>query len=139
MKKNNKIGNLAPTKRRTGAITDEVIAEAIRKNKGIMLYASYDLGQSRSLVSGRVQQSPYLQAVVAECVEARLDNAEKSLMSLIEEKDLGSVCFLLKTIGKKRGYSEQKSQEEQDPEVLKSLANYYETLNRARERLKPPE
>jgi hypothetical protein len=97
-----------PIKRRGGALTDMEIAEALRKNKGMVTYAADSLGYDRGHVCSRVKESPFLQEVQAACVEARLDVAEYNLSGLVEESDLGAICFLLKTIGKRRGYIEDK-------------------------------
>lgn len=98
-----------PTKRQRSAITDEMIAQALIANKGLQSYAAESLKIDPGHLSHRISESEYLQTVKKQCVERRLDVAEKSLSELNERKDLGSVCFILKTLGKHRGYTESTS------------------------------
>lgn len=126
--------DIPPLKKRIDALTDEQIAEALIKGKGIFLAAARYVGQDRSNIGKRVKESPFLQAVVEQCKEARIDEAEESLQSLIMQRDLGAVCFILKTIGKKRGYVES-VQHEIDPEAIANSRAIKEQLQAAREAL----
>lgn len=104
MKKNPK-----PLKKRIDAMPDEMIAKALRVNRGLQTLAADSLAMGNSTISERIKESPYLQEVVEECRSRRLDKAERALSQLVESEDeynLGAICFLLKTLGKHRGYIE---------------------------------
>jgi hypothetical protein len=86
--------------------TDEEIAKALTKHKGLQYLASDDLGISYGHMSARISASEYLQQVRADAREKRIDMAEKSLTDMVEMQELGAVIYTLKTLGKSRGYIE---------------------------------
>jgi hypothetical protein len=126
---------IPPKKNRIDAVSDERIAQAIVKAEGLLYRAGELIGQTGSNIAKRVKASPFLQAIVEECKEKRIDDAEASLSHLItKERELGAICFLLKTIGKKRGYIES-VQHEIDPEAIANSRAIKEQLQAAREAL----
>lgn len=86
--------------------TDEAIAKALIKRHGLQYLAANDLGMSGGHMSERINSSEYLTNVRDNARQVRIDAAEHSLTEMVEAKELGAVCFTLKTIGKSRGYSE---------------------------------
>lgn len=106
--------------RRSDALLDEEIAACLIRNEGLQYIAARELGVSAQLMSARIAQSPYLQAIKEECRQHRIDIAEKTLTKMTREDNLGSVCFTLKTIGKDRGYIET-VQQTVDPQTLSSF------------------
>lgn len=106
MKTKKRINNLKPIKRRVSSFTDEDIGKALKNKHGLQSMAADLLGCSDAYISQRISESPYLQKIRVQAFERRLDIAELSLTDLTVEKDLGAICFTLKTIGKKRGYTE---------------------------------
>lgn len=101
-----KLEKLEPKKRRNGAISDESIERELRKHEGLMYIAAKKLGVTVQAISERVKRTPYLQQVIKECLELRLDDAELHLQYKVRDKDLGAICFLLRTQGKHRGYAQ---------------------------------
>jgi len=95
-----------PKKVRQGALKDETIGQALKKFRGMQYLAAEALGIAQSTLSDRIKYSPYLKEISEEATEKRLDLAEFNLSDLVEEKNLGAICFLLKTKGKARGYKE---------------------------------
>lgn len=87
-------------------VTDEDIAQALIKTKGLQYLAARMLDCSGGLVSERIAASDYLKEKRREGQEIRLDEAEKALGEIVLDKDLGGICFTLKTRGKERGYAE---------------------------------
>lgn len=87
-------------------ISDEIIAAALKATKGLQYLAAERIPMSPTHLSERIKASEYLQDVRDQCQGRRLDIAELNLAELTEEKELGAICFLLKTRGKDRGYSE---------------------------------
>jgi len=115
-------------------LTDELVEKALYANYGIMAAAGRDLGVTRAAIQLRVKNSARLQAVVEECIETRLDLAEQNLTQLTLDKDLGSICFTLKTLGKRRGYGYEKEDHQIDFHKLKAFVEYFD----ARKKLIPP-
>lgn len=112
-----------PLKKRVDAIEDEEIAKALFASKGLQYLAAERLNCSPSLLTRRIQESPYLAAVRDDARERRIDNAERVLDEIIESKDTVATIFLLKTLGKERGYH----QEERKPATANEIA---EAVNR---------
>lgn len=62
---------------------------------------------SRQAIHKRIMRNSELRDMMDALSETRLDMAEASLFSLVQEKNLGAICFLLKCQGKKRGWIER--------------------------------
>jgi hypothetical protein len=56
----------------------------------------------------RIGKNDWLRSVVEVITEDRLDFAESKLLQLMGEGNPNAIMFFLKTIGKDRGYTEQK-------------------------------
>ncbi len=65
------------------------------------------VGRSRRAIYHRIEKSPFLKATVEEARETILNEAESVLFEAVKRGEGWAVCFLLKTIGKNRGYSER--------------------------------
>ena len=76
---------------------------------------------SRQAIHKRIMRSQELRAVQENCGEVRLDIAESKLMELVNEKNLGAICFLLKCQGKKRGWIERQELTGADGETLSTV------------------
>jgi len=83
------------------------VARALRAARGSFAGASRALRCSRSTVKNYTLRHPELYAACVEAREALLDDAETALTDLIGRRDLGAICFFLKTQGKARGYVER--------------------------------
>lgn len=100
---------------RNKVYTDEMIADALMRGKGLMYVTAKLLGMNGSHLGQRVNHSPFLLKVREEAMESRLDNAETKLEDIIDSpgpSQLGAVCFFLKCQGKKRGYVERQETQE---------------------------
>lgn len=117
----------APRKIKPTAVSEELIAKALISRKGLIYLAAEQLNLSHTTISERIQKSPYLQSVKDACIERRLDIAEINLAEMTEDKELGAICFLLKTKGKSRGYGEN-SQVLVSSEALDSLKTVMEQM-----------
>lgn len=106
MSKVNKPPLPAPRKVRQHAIPDEIIGKALEAHAGRVTHVAKQLGIAWSSVQERIAKSPYLQQVKRDSLEKRLDKMEEALDSLVLDKNLGAICFGLKTLGKSRGYTE---------------------------------
>ena len=122
-----------PRKVKIDAKPEEDIAQAIRDNRGLLYLAAEQVGLKGSTITERVQKSPYLQEAVHESRENRLDRAEKSLSRLVDQDNLGAICFILKTLGKSRGYQEN-SQLTVAADISQTFENIMKQLDKS---LKP--
>jgi hypothetical protein len=100
------MAKVVPKKTRNGAIKDVTIAKALKETCGLQSLAAELLGVTHQCISKRVRLSPYLQQIVEHFTELGLDEAQRSLRNKILAEDLGAICFLLKTKGKHRGFTE---------------------------------
>lgn len=88
-------------------VTIEKIAEVYKK-KGCNITATCAaLNISRRTFYQKKEKSKSLQDLLAEADESMLDFAESKLIEHINNNDITSLIFFLKTKGKKRGYVER--------------------------------
>ena len=89
-------------------IDTDLIIEAIRKCRGNISRAADKIGICRQTLHSRINQEVEIKAVVDECRERFLDNLEDVFQNKALSGDTVSGLFLLKTIGKKRGYDQDR-------------------------------
>lgn len=91
----------------TKNISAEKIAEVYKK-KGCNITATCAaLNISRRTFYQKKEKSKSLQDLLSEADESMLDFAESKLIEHINNNDITSLIFFLKTKGKKRGYVER--------------------------------
>lgn len=88
-------------------ITIEKIAEVYKKKGCNITAACAALNITRQTFYTRKAKSKKLQELVEEADESLLDFAESKLVEHINDGDVTSLIFFLKTKGKKRGYVER--------------------------------
>lgn len=91
--------------------TVDQVATALRVARGNLSGAARALQCDRQTVYGYIADHPELEAVRAEGTELRLDLAENALDRAVAQGEAWAVCFLLKTIGRRRGYVERQEVE----------------------------
>ncbi len=85
--------------------TIDQVAEALRKGDGILSVAAEMLGCHRNTIYNYLKDHPELKDIVEECRETLVDEAEQILLKKIkEEEDIRCVMFVLRTLGRHRGY-----------------------------------
>lgn len=89
-------------------INADMIKEAIIKSNGNLSRAADRLGCCRQTLYTRVNQEPELKQVLDGCRERFLDDLEDVFQNKALSGDTVSGLFLLKTIGKKRGYDQDR-------------------------------
>ena len=89
----------------------ESIAQALLRHHGNIAAAARSLGASRTTIYARLKEHSELVAARLEGEESLKDKAEAQLVKLIEEGNLGAICFFLKCKGKDRGYVERLEQD----------------------------
>lgn len=124
-----------PTERQPHAWTDEEIGKALVAKRGLQYLAADLMNMSYTHMSRRISESDYLKSIRDQCLQKRLDVAEESLSELNQEKDLGSLCFFLKTIGRTRGYTET-TQVTADPEMVQRQKDLMNQISNLQEALK---
>ena len=107
---------------------DEAIAQALKNRHGLQYLAAIDLGMSGSTMSERINSSEYLTSIRDNCRQVRIDAAEHSLTEMVNQKELGAVCFTLKTIGKSRGYTET-GENSVDKETIKAFRDMMQLIS----------
>lgn len=88
-------------------ISVERIAEVYRKKACNITATCAALNISRRTFYNKKEKSKKFQELLSEADESMLDFAESKLMEHINNNDITSLIFFLKTKGKKRGYVER--------------------------------
>lgn len=107
---------------KTAHLKKDLIA-ALENNKGIVSNACKELGISRNTYYDYYRNDPEFKDTVDELKNIVLDFAEENLYKRVESGDTTALIFLLKTIGKHRGYVE-KIEHEHSGEVSHKLIEW---------------
>lgn len=81
------------------------IIEALREARGNLSACARKLELKRRALSDRVYSTPELKEVMEEARNGIIDAAEENIYLAVEAKDLEASKFVLRTIGKTRGYT----------------------------------
>lgn len=100
------------TKRGPGRPTtypgDEPVLDAIRSSQGLIAGAARKLGVPRRTLQDWIKKRPELQAEVADQREGLLDRLEGVAFNrALEESDGEMTRYLLRTVGRTRGYGDR--------------------------------
>lgn len=119
-------------------ITNQDIEIALRKHAGNVTDAANFLGMGVSAVRWRINNSEHLGKVRREIVDSLVDETESQLFKLVKAGNPSAVFFVLKTLGKDRGYVEKATLEhELGPNTIKNAANMIEAMRRGMEAAPP--
>ena len=89
-------------------VTDEQIEAALWAEDGLITHAATRLGISRVSLRERLdKRKAHYDAIIAEAREGVVDLAERCVKDRIDAGDLGAAQFMLRTIGRRRGYAER--------------------------------
>ncbi len=100
----NPIGTKARKPSNGVKVPTELLVEALRKTKGNIGRAADKVGICRQTFHTRLNQEPELKAYLDTFRERFLDDLEDVFQNKALDGDTTSGMFLLKTIGKRRGY-----------------------------------
>ena len=89
-------------------IDSELIKEAIIKARGNLSRAADKLGICRQTLYLRVNAETAIKQVVDNCRERFLDETEDVFQNKVLSGDTVSLLFALKTLGRKRGYDQDR-------------------------------
>jgi predicted transcriptional regulator len=87
--------------------TAERVAQALRDTKGLVSLAAKRLGCSAQTVRNYVERYPTVQQTLHDEREAMVDIGELALYKSVQDGEAWAVCFILKCLGKERGYVER--------------------------------
>lgn len=99
-----------PTPKKKGRkpiLVPELVASALATHLGNVSAVARQFSVSRASVMELIGKRKALQSVLADAREGMLDNGESSLHRSVLAGEAWAVCFLLKTLGKSRGYIER--------------------------------
>jgi hypothetical protein len=97
--------------------TQQQVADALFSAGGIQTEAARILGCTKTTLNGYVMRYPYLQEVLHQAKEDKLDLAESKLFEKIESGNMTAIIFFLKCQGKQRGYVEKGETAHKAPEA----------------------
>lgn len=87
--------------------TTQQIIEALKANRGLVYLASESLGCDPSTIFRRAKKIKKIRSVMNFFRRRRVDRAELALDDRIASGESWAIQFTLKTLGKKRGYTEK--------------------------------
>lgn len=87
--------------------TKEQIAEALHQTKGLIGMSARRLGVTTQTIHNYFKKYPELKEIRNEARCTLIDSAELALESAVLDKQGWAVCFVLKTLGRDRGYAER--------------------------------
>lgn len=119
---------------RTNGYTKEQMIEALKISKGMVYLAARTLGCTPKTVYSYAKKFKSVQAEIDNQRGIVLDKTEHKLIDAIERDEAWAIAFALKTLGKKRGYTEKQEIEQHSTNIdvdlseltdkqLKRLAN----------------
>lgn len=89
-------------------ISTDMIIEALIKSRGNISRAADKIGCCRHTLHSRINAEPAIKQVLDNCRERFLDDLEDVAQNKALSGDSVMTLFLLKTIGKKRGYDQDR-------------------------------
>jgi len=93
---------------------DNSIAEAVLRHRGVLSRVAAEPGlPGLCAIRGRISQNPLLAQVYEEARYRVVDTAEGNVFNQVEAGDYGASVFVLRTLGKDRGYTERREVEAQ--------------------------
>ncbi len=87
--------------------SDKLIIAALEKSKGLLFMASKELGCAPTTIYSRANANPAIRAAIDKERGLILDFSEHRLIEAINRGELTAIFFLLKCLGKERGYVER--------------------------------
>lgn len=96
------------------------IQKALCATGGLVASAAKKLGCTRQALYRRIQRNRNLQELIEQLREEALDEAESQLRRAVKRGEHWAITFLLKTLGRSRGYVErQETLDLTPPQVVK--------------------
>ena len=83
------------------------VRHALLASRGLISSAARRLGVVRQSIYNALERWPELREIVEEERELHLDEAETALFKAVKRGEAWAICFMLKTQGKARGYTQR--------------------------------
>ena len=96
-------------------ISNKRFNEAVKDTGGILTLVSKRLNISRQSLYNFLKKNPEKRKVLKQEREKIIDLGEGSLFNQVKNQEAWAVKFLLKTVGKERGYYEKQEVESYNP------------------------
>ena len=87
--------------------TTEQIIQALRDSNGLVSFAARRLGCSPNTIYNRAKRVQAVQQVINDSRDELVDIGEAKLRTLLLDGDTWAVGYVLRTLGKDRGYTER--------------------------------
>lgn len=87
--------------------TDAQIMAAVESSRGLVYLAAKNLNCDPATIHHRAQRNPKIREAIENERGLIVDFAESKLVNSVNNGEAWAVCFLLKTQGRKRGYTER--------------------------------
>lgn len=101
-------------------VSTEAICNALSETFGLVTLAARRLGIHPSTIYNRAKKTKKIQEAIDIARDNLVDNAELRLREAINRGDAWAVAFTLRTIGKKRGYTERHEVTGAEGEAIKT-------------------
>jgi len=85
---------------------DKIIAE-LRKSNGLVFIAAKNLGCSSKALYNHINRDPDIRDALDETRGLLIDRAEGKLIKKLDAGEVWAIQFILKTLGKSRGFTER--------------------------------
>ncbi len=110
--------------------TVDQIAGALRDGNGILSVAAKILGCHRNTIYNYLEDNPELKDIAEECRETLVDEAEQILLKKVKEEDMRCVMFVLRTLGRHRGYCSHPGYAAEEPsnKLLPPAPNFWDEI-----------
>ena len=115
--------------------TLDVVELALRMHRGNIVKAAEEMNLEPPLLRRKVNTTPSLLKVLQDIKQNEVDNAESTLYELVDQKNPQATIFVLKTLGKERGFTEKTVVEHDLSEGAKSAAALVESMRRGAKQL----
>ena len=99
---------------------EDSLAEAIIRNRGVISKIAADVGMQVGSVYYSIRKKPSLQTLMQEARERIIDQAEDNIFDRVEIGDYQASVFVVRTLGKDRGYTERKEIDSQVTHTIES-------------------
>ena len=108
-------------KKSLAAIGEDRAIEALVSTRGNVSMAAEKLGVNRRTISRWMVQHPHLRMLVSEQRDRLLDKAEENVFEAVMQRDLKMSMFVLRTLGKNRGYTERREVSQPTPRLIRNM------------------
>lgn len=125
--------NAAKVKRITHTLPE--ITAALRLHRGSIVHAAEELGIESSVLRRKVNATPSLVKVCDDIRQDETDKAERAVYELVDQKNPQATIFVVRTLGKERGFTEKNVVEHDLAPGAKSAAALVESMRKGAKQL----